>query len=88
MNELCIECKAGCCKGLSVEVYENYNIPIEYLIVRNKAFYMRKQKDHKTCIALDGNNLCSIYEDRPVVCRDFEINCDKCLMIQKRSKNV
>jgi len=74
--------------GLSVEVYGNYDIPVEYLIVRNKAFYMRKQKDHKTCIALNENNLCSIYNDRPEVCRAFTVDNPRCLSIQKKNKDI
>lgn len=31
------------------------------------------------CIALTRGGLCSIYEDRPLVCRDFQRGSEECL---------
>jgi len=31
------------------------------------------------CTKLDSDGQCSIYSDRPALCRDFEPGCDSCL---------
>lgn len=86
MEEKCAKCKGGCCKGLSVEVYGIDDVPSDLLVVRNKAFYMRKQKDHVTCIAFIDNK-CSIYDNRPRVCREFLLDNPRCILLQKRRIN-
>jgi len=85
VEEKCVKCRGGCCKRLSVEVYSNDNVPLDFLIVRNKSFYMRKSKDHRTCIALIEGK-CSIYKNRPQVCRDFCVDNSRCQALQKRRK--
>jgi Fe-S-cluster containining protein len=78
MNKECMNCGGKCCIDTSIEVYGVNDVPLEYLNVRNNAFYMKKKKDHKTCIALTEDGLCSIYDSRPSVCRDFTVGCTFC----------
>lgn len=33
---------------------------------------------HRTCVFLETNKLCRIYETRPTVCRRFEAGSDQC----------
>ncbi len=87
MEEKCLRCGAGCCRGLSIEVCGNDDVPLDFLVVRNRAFYMRKRGDHVTCIALVDDK-CSIYDRRPQVCRDFSLDNPRCLSLQKRKRYV
>ncbi len=82
-HEACGVCRGGCCVGLSVEVYPNDDVPDNMTIVRKNFRYMRKQRDHKTCIALVEGR-CSIYEIRPTVCREFWVGNPRCLSIQNK----
>jgi len=92
----CVDCYA-CCLGLSVEVlpededlWEELGIleeilketlPNPYRCQKYAPNLILKQRDDGSCIFLvDG--LCSIYEIRPRVCRDFEYLGQHCLRIR------
>lgn len=49
--------------------------------------FMRRNPETMACIALDGeiggNIGCSIYHDRPQVCREFDAGSDKCHAIRR-----
>lgn len=53
------------------------DVPEEMYYFRNNQYYMRKQKDRRTCIALQ-NGLCTIYENRPTECKQFEAGNPRC----------
>ena len=59
------------------------NVP-EELVKASRAF-MRMRDD--ACIALK-NNRCSIYENRPAVCRDFERGSKRCLDKLREARNA
>ncbi|RLD10555.1 MAG: YkgJ family cysteine cluster protein [Chlamydiae bacterium] len=90
LTEMCIECGAKCCKYFSLEIDEP-DCPDEYEDVRwylcheNTWVFIDEGKWYlylnNKCRYLDKNNLCSIYDKRPLICRkhnqkDCEINSD------------
>ncbi len=74
----CAKCGA-CCEGLDVDlVWSDQSVPedmTERTTDNIDLFKMRQNKDG-SCVALCGNIgksvSCSIYENRPSVCREFE----------------
>ena len=54
-------------------------------------FWMRRTWDGK-CIALEGalgeKVKCSIYEDRPSVCRQFEAGSEACLHLREKARKT
>jgi len=49
---------------------------------------MKQREDDKSCVALDREtNLCTIYENRPTVCREFNTDSGQCIeQVSLRSK--
>ena len=41
--------------------------------------FAMKQDDRGRCICLDANNRCSIYKDRPIICRTVQMGDSVCL---------
>lgn len=77
-NSLCNGCPAICCTNLAMPVDKPRNAEdredlkwhLHYdtvrVIVRNRRWYLLVEGK---CIYLDGNNLCTIYSNRPDKCR-------------------
>lgn len=77
--ERCEGC--GACCHLVVEIMEQDNdVPPELLAAHKfegvdgyEVEYTMRRREDGACIALDPETrLCTIYENRPIVCRDFE----------------
>ena len=79
-------CGAICCKNVVVLLTEeektggrydfvgptpNCNCKVCQLLISRNAVSLRRKESG--CVYLDGSNKCSIYENRPAMCRDF--NC-------------
>lgn len=86
MSYDCRTCGA-CCKGLEVDLGFGDDIP-EALVKDDRLFGLLMRTRKGRCIAFRGTigekARCSIYEDRPQVCRDFEPGCDTCLYARRR----
>jgi len=71
----CVGCGA-CCRGWLVQVDDpgQYVTPLKLTQVRpDGERYMSMDEATGACVALDTDrNVCTIYENRPQVCRDFE----------------
>lgn len=90
LPDTCLGCK-GCCTNMGVNIFDDEDIifPIELtklIYLRpdlypplGKRFRVMKHKENGECIALDENGYCSIYEYRPMVCKDFERGSQECL---------
>lgn len=78
MNTPCSSC-AKCCK-LEVELVECVDefVPEEMTEWRGQYRFMKQQNG--ACVALK-NNLCGIYEKRPLVCRQFNRGGEECLKL-------
>ena len=55
-------------------------VPDEYIEFDEWAGETMKRLDDGWCVALDRSTmLCSIYEQRPLICREFEMGGYECL---------
>jgi len=59
-----------------------------YLKVKHDDFYNNMSR----CVFLVGNHiegfLCEIYEDRPMICRNFSIDGERCNNLRKELKSI
>lgn len=79
----CSSCKACCCR-LEVMLITDTGVP-EKFIKRDKwgSETMLRLSDG-WCAALDRDTyMCSIYEKRPLICREFEMGSDECITERK-----
>lgn len=78
MPSSCEGCGA-CCRGWGIDV-RNADIGVVPLrLTKVDRFGAREMRQRKgACIALKGGR-CSIYKDRPLVCRDFQRGSEECL---------
>jgi Fe-S-cluster containining protein len=85
--EKCAGCGA-CCYGLVVEAAGG-DVPFEMMTTDDKKRAVMKQRpEDKSCVALDrATGLCTIYEDRPTICREFNTDSGQCLeQVANRAK--
>lgn len=91
LPDSCLGCK-GCCTNMGVTIQDNEDIifPIELtelIYLRpdiypplGRRFRIMKRKLNGECIALDSDTgHCTIYEYRPMVCKDFDRGSQDCL---------
>ncbi len=73
---LCAGC--GRCCHLTVELGPNDDVP-EQFVVSYEGVRLMDQHGNGACVALDpATRLCTIYEQRPAVCRAFEHGSERC----------
>ncbi len=74
----CSNCQACCCR-LEVMVITDTGVPEEYLSVDQWGAETMLRLEDGWCAALDRETLmCSIYENRPWICREFEMATYEC----------
>ena len=74
----CNTCRANCCK-LEVILMDEDDVPGPLIHVDRWGGHVMRRLDDGWCAALDrGTMLCSIYERRPGVCREYEMGGDDC----------
>lgn len=67
----CIGCAACCYLQVELE-REIDDVPEHLTCFRGSRLFMKRESD-RGCVALDRNNLCcTIYENRPLECKQFE----------------
>ena len=74
------ECQGcgGCCY-LVVELEEGEQVPDDRTTIHEDGARVLQQRDDYACVYLDPESrLCTIYEQRPQVCRDFERGTGLC----------
>lgn len=75
----CANCQACCCR-LEVFLLTDTGVPDRFVEVDGEGGMRMARLDDGWCAALDRDTLlCSIYEVRPWVCREFEEGADDCL---------
>jgi Fe-S-cluster containining protein len=74
----CGQCRAACCQ-LEVMLLTDTGVPKQYINRDQWGSETMKQLDDGWCICVDRNtNQCTIYENRPWVCRIFEMGSYEC----------
>lgn len=90
-GSLCGWCGGQCCKvGFIVQVFPDEPLYNDKNFVHKaveapsgKPFHnMKSNGDGYTCIALAKDGKCTIWDKRPQMCRDFEVESDRCKAIR------
>jgi Fe-S-cluster containining protein len=75
----CSNCQACCC-SLEVIIISETGVPHQHIYVDEYGSQSMLRLEDGQCSALDRNTLmCSIYENRPWVCREFEMGSYECI---------
>lgn len=75
----CSNCQACCCR-LEVMIISDTGVPARHIAVDEWGGETMRRLEDGWCSAIDRNTfLCTIYENRPWICREFEMGSDECL---------
>lgn len=75
----CASCQACCCR-LEVLLQGEDDVPMEMVAHDRWGGWVMARLADGLCVALNRNTfLCSIYERRPTVCRDYQAGDYECL---------
>ncbi|WP_113955367.1 YkgJ family cysteine cluster protein [Arenicella xantha] len=74
----CSSCRACCCR-LEVMIITDTGVPEEHIAIDEWGGETMLRLDDGWCSALNRESLmCSIYENRPWICREFELGSHEC----------
>ena len=75
----CANCKACCC-SLEVMIISDTNVPPRHITINEFGGESMLRLNDGWCSALDRDtHMCTIYENRPWVCREFEMGSYECI---------
>ena len=75
----CSTCAACCCQ-LEVMLFGDEGVPQRFIDTDQWGSEVMRRLDDNWCAALDRNSMrCTIYEVRPMICREFELGAAECL---------
>lgn len=82
----CDSCEACCCR-LEVLLLGDTGVPEHFIEIDRWGGQTMARLDDGWCAALNRNTLmCMIYENRPLVCREYEMGAPEC--IAERAANL
>ncbi|ACQ93018.1 protein of unknown function UPF0153 [Tolumonas auensis DSM 9187] len=83
----CANCEACCCR-LEVMLITDTGVPEHYIAIDPWGGQVMARLDDGWCAALDRDTLmCTIYDHRPLICREFEMGADECITERKEYLN-
>lgn len=75
----CSTCRANCCR-LEVMLITDTGVPEKFIAEDKWGAMTMARLDDGWCAAVDRETmLCTIYENRPLICREFEMGGYECL---------
>lgn len=75
----CANCAACCCQ-LEVMLISDTGVPPRFIATDDWGGEVMRRLDDGWCAALDRDSMrCSIYAQRPLICREFEMASAECL---------
>ncbi len=75
----CSSCAACCCR-LEVLLLGDTGVPERYIDTAEWGGDVMRRLEDGWCVALDRDSMrCTIYANRPQVCRDFELGSAECM---------
>jgi len=81
----CATCAACCCR-LEVMLLGDDGVPDRYIDEDTWGGQVMRRLDDGWCAALDRDSMrCTIYAQRPLICREFELGSADCLEERKGS---
>lgn len=76
----CTNCEACCCR-LEVLLITDTGVPDRFIATDRWGGTTMARLEDGWCAALDRNTLmCSIYEQRPSICRELEMGSQECIV--------
>jgi len=79
----CATCRACCCR-LEVMLITETGVPERYIDIDKWGGSVMARLEDGWCAALDRNTMmCTIYEQRPLICREFEEGEYECIAERK-----
>ena len=79
----CSTCAACCCQ-LEVMLITDTGVPERFIDTDDWGGEVMRRLDDGWCAALDRDTMmCTIYERRPLICREFEAGAEDCLNERK-----
>lgn len=76
----CATCQASCCR-LEVFLITDTGVPEHFIKTDQYGGRTMKQLDDGWCAALNRNTMdCMIYDNRPLVCREFATGSYECMV--------
>ncbi len=86
-NEVsCANCRACCCR-LEVMLITDTGVPDRFIEIDKWGSMRMARLEDGWCAALDRDSmLCTIYDKRPLICREFEMGEYEC--IEERAANL
>ena len=85
---LCSNCQACCCK-LEVMIISDTGVPRHHITVEKWGGETMRRLEDGWCSALDRETLlCTIYENRPWICRQFEMGSYECQEERKDMQKI
>lgn len=84
----CLNCRAYCCR-LEVMLISDTGVPEEYISVDQWGAETMLRLDDGWCAAINRETfMCTIYENRPWICREFEMGSYECLQERIQIKSL
>lgn len=84
----CSTCAACCCR-LEVMLLGDTGVPWRFIDEDDWGGQVMRRLDDGWCAALDRDSMrCTIYEQRPMICREFALGSADCLEERKGSTTV
>jgi Fe-S-cluster containining protein len=75
----CADCQACCCR-LQVMLITETGVPAQFIEKDKTGVEFMAQGEDGWCVAVDRQTMmCTIYEVRPWVCREYEVGDYECL---------
>lgn len=75
----CSTCAACCCR-LEVMLLGDKGVPWRFIEEDDWGGQVMRRLDDGWCAALDRDSMrCTIYEQRPMICREFALGSEDCL---------
>ena len=85
---LCSNCQACCCK-LEVMIISDTGVPRHHIAVDKWGGETMRRLEDGWCSALDRETLlCTIYENRPWICRQFKMGSYECQEERKDMQKI
>lgn len=79
----CERCDAVCCR-LTVVLMPEDSVPEHYTDYTDAGLHVMAQDAEGWCVAVDSHHLhCTIYEDRPSICRRFSMGGPYCREVRR-----
>lgn len=86
-QKTCANCLACCCR-LEVMLVTDTGVPDRYIDIDAWGGQVMARLDDGWCAALDRKTLlCTIYEQRPLICREFAMGESECITERKEHLN-